>query len=272
MPNNELILDIRYYESDVPNTEGTDPVDVGKLLKLPKFSDLAGARIARKLRELGFITGDFNHVYINFTTVLPPDEISYANRSVDRYHPWYRYVDVGVNPAKINKLSATKKQQWLNSITLQVAEFLAAKKAKQKAIVKEVREQLAIHGDAMPIVHKTKETKTYSVTVSYQIAPKIKESTAWVDYVDQKSGEHRRGCFAKLEFYEDILFLVSSISVKGGTIVFKPRASFKESRYNKNIRYRLRSKSPNCRSYEILPTRSFHTRDFPQMQRVEDAG
>src|SRR5262245_30252498 len=133
MPSDKRILDIRYFESDVPNVDGADPDYVGKHLSLPKFCDLVGARIARKLREFGFTTGKFNHVYINFSSAVRPEEISFAPRSGDRYHPSYRFVDVGVEAAQINKLSAKKKRAWLESVTLQVASFLAGKSKQQHA-------------------------------------------------------------------------------------------------------------------------------------------
>ncbi len=237
MRNDKLILDIRYFESDTPNVDGFHPADLGKLLTLPrKSSALTGARIARKLRELGFTTGVFDHVYINFSTAAASGEVSFANRSEDRYHAWYRYVDVGVKKMQINRFSTKRKQAWLEAVTLQVMTFLAGKSKEQLAIVDEVCKQLTIHGDALPIVHKIKETKTYSVIVSYQIAPEMKQSTAWVEYVDRKTGQRRLGCFAKLEFYEDIFFLVSSVVVARGTIVFKPRSSFKADLYNKRYK------------------------------------
>ena len=46
------------------------------------------------------------------------------------------------------------------------------------------------------------------------------------------TGAVLQGCFVELEFYEDIYFLVSSIVVKDGKIIFKPRTSFKAALYN----------------------------------------
>jgi hypothetical protein len=42
-----------------------------------------GQRIARKLQEQKFISGSFNHVYINFTTILPNDKLVLSNRNSD---------------------------------------------------------------------------------------------------------------------------------------------------------------------------------------------
>ena len=225
MPQDKLILDIRYFESDVPNVDNTHPDEVGEILTLSKSSALVGARIARKLRELGFKTGEFHHVYINFTTVLPDGDIAFSTSPVDKGHPWYRFIDMGVNRKTVNSMSSNQQMKWLETATLKVTSFLAGQNKQQLALVENVRELLKTHGKDLPILHKTKETTKDFVTIFYRIASKIDQSTAWVEYINKKTGERRRGCFAKLELYEDIYFLVSGISVSKGIIILKPRSS-----------------------------------------------
>jgi len=41
-----------------------------------------------KLRESEFSLGEFDHLYINFTTCDMVDELNLSDE-VDRYHPWY---------------------------------------------------------------------------------------------------------------------------------------------------------------------------------------
>lgn len=88
----KLISDIRLYMSRTPNTDGQPhPEAFGN-----KAMTVTARRIALKLRELGFSLGDFDHLYLNFTTCLPEGNVQLAQRT-DREHKWYRYVDVGVN-------------------------------------------------------------------------------------------------------------------------------------------------------------------------------
>ncbi len=53
-------------------------------------------RIVMKLRENHFSLGEFDYLYVNFTTCEITGEFAPSNQ-VDRYHPWYRFYDVQVN-------------------------------------------------------------------------------------------------------------------------------------------------------------------------------
>lgn len=238
MSRGKLIADIRYFESEDPNIDGMLPNNVGKLLELPKLCALIGARIARKARELGFYTGgDFDHVYINFTTTAAPDSIQFSARSVDRNNKWLRFVDVGVNPAMVNKLSEIKQEAWLEATTLKVLHFLSEKLHVDSQVIDSLSKLLKHHGSSLPILHKVKATKSYRIAVTYLIAPEISKSTAWVEYTDLKSKITRHGPFIKLKFYEDLFFLVTDIAIQNGHIVFKPRSSLKAKLYNN--RYKI---------------------------------
>ena len=99
----KLISDIRIYQSDVENTDGNPlPGPTGN-----RALNLAAQRIAMKLREAGFSLGEFTHLYLNFTTCLPEGTIRPAKRTADRYHPWYRYYDVGVCRQAFDRLNRT---------------------------------------------------------------------------------------------------------------------------------------------------------------------
>lgn len=92
MKNHKLIQDIRVYKSDVENTDGNaHPHEFAS-----KALQVVIHRIVMKLREANVTLGDFDHLYLNFTTCLPEGVIKPAARSVDRYHSWYRYYDIGV--------------------------------------------------------------------------------------------------------------------------------------------------------------------------------
>jgi hypothetical protein len=79
VPKEKLLLDIRYHESDRENVAGTSlPSELGRIFHFPGSIHPMGARIARKLREFGFVAGEFDHLYVNFTTVLPAGQ--YARR------------------------------------------------------------------------------------------------------------------------------------------------------------------------------------------------
>lgn len=83
-----IISDIRLYKSDVQNEFGTISFGNKELNAIVK-------RIVMKLRENQFSFGEFDHLYINFTTCDISQEISLSEKA-DRYHPWYRYCDIHI--------------------------------------------------------------------------------------------------------------------------------------------------------------------------------
>ena len=70
-----------------------------------KSLNIAVRRVTMKLREQEFSLGEFNHLYLNFTTCRPEGKIELIDK-VDRYHPWYRYCDIGVSQDEYEKLGA----------------------------------------------------------------------------------------------------------------------------------------------------------------------
>lgn len=117
MMGNKIISDIRVYKSTVPNVDGNPlPEDIDN-----RPLHIALHRIAMKLRENEFSLGDYDHLYLNFTTCRQSGEISPAERSKDPYHPWYRYYDIGVDEAFWDSL---EKEDGLDGIIRTVAHAL----------------------------------------------------------------------------------------------------------------------------------------------------
>ena len=83
----KTISDIRLYKSSKSEKHASF---AGKAL------NLSVRRIAMKLREQGFSLGGFDHLYLNFTTDRPEGTIELIDVA-DRYHPWYRYCDIGIS-------------------------------------------------------------------------------------------------------------------------------------------------------------------------------
>lgn len=94
-----VIRDIRIYRCNVDNVTGVWPEGFYN----PELYAVA-RRICLKLRENEFSMGDFHHLYINLTTFLDEGDVRLANKEPDRYHPWYRYYDVGISQALYDSL------------------------------------------------------------------------------------------------------------------------------------------------------------------------
>ena len=90
--NMKIISDIRLYKSSSKNEFGsfiTESFGSKKLIATIK-------RIVMKLRENNFSFGEFDHLYINFTTCDIANEIELSDY-IDNYHPWYRYCNIKVD-------------------------------------------------------------------------------------------------------------------------------------------------------------------------------
>lgn len=94
-----VISDIRIYRCTVENVTGVTPEGFAS-----KELNAVATRICMKLRENKFSMGDFDHLYINLSTRLPLGEVRPANKEPDRYHPWYRYYDVGISRSLYDSL------------------------------------------------------------------------------------------------------------------------------------------------------------------------
>jgi len=223
MAKQKNILDIRYYSDQEESSNG----QFLSIFEIRKEASIMGARIARKLRELGFLTGEFDHVYINFTESLPSSEAAISNKYCEK---WFKYFDVGINKNEANQLNDSDKLLFIEEKTYQVLELI---NPNQAMLIDEVKREIAIKGSEIEILHKQKETKSYEVKLAYQIKPNgLDNSLAKIYYHDKKTGKDFTSEI-ELESYQDILFLASNISVSKGFITLKPRASFRAEIYNK---------------------------------------
>ena len=98
----KTIADIRIFASEIENISGNSlPSNLnfqsGKCLAMLH-------RIVMKLRERGFSLGDFDHLYVNFTTYSVASGMAPSRRGKDYYHPWYRYYDVHVDEEAFRRL------------------------------------------------------------------------------------------------------------------------------------------------------------------------
>ena len=94
-----VIADIRIYRCTVKNVTGVTPEGFAS-----KELCAVARRICMKLRENKFSMGDFDHLYINLSTCLPVGEVKPADKTPDKYHPWYRYYDVGISRSLYDSL------------------------------------------------------------------------------------------------------------------------------------------------------------------------
>ena len=144
----KIISDIRLYKSDAPNEVGTNSFGGKKLLAIVK-------RIVLKLRENQFSFGEFDHLYINFTTREMSQDIR-LSENVDRYHPWYRYCDIHIEKTLYDILGSPETyQDIIRSICTVLVTCFASEEFEESQILDCVR-QAVEEGENMLMKFKEK--------------------------------------------------------------------------------------------------------------------
>ncbi len=229
----KIIKDIRYCESNVPNIVGNSmPHNLGELFKPTSDTNYIGQRIARKLNELKFSYGEFDHIYINLTTVLSENELVISNRNIDKR---IKYIDFGVSTTNYNTLLDADKNQLLKSITFRILKHISIADNLNMKLVNEVELLMAKIDTEIQISYKTKETSNYKIDIHYQISPINSTTRAIVTYLDKKNNSSRQG-FIPIQFYDDIYYLVDTITLNGDDLIFNPKKSFIADIHNERFK------------------------------------
>lgn len=156
----KIISDIRIYTSDTINVDGNPlPNDIND-----KKSNLAVKRIAMKLREGHFSLGDYDHLYINFTTCLVENGISLSHRSVDRYRPWFRYFDYHIEKGFLEEMIADESHKKLISSVLKVLLCFSCNDENDKQKIIDAGNS-AVEGEKMRVIFKEKNNVNYSAII-----------------------------------------------------------------------------------------------------------
>lgn len=146
----KVISDIRLYKS----------------AEVDKYSGFANKslnvklhRVVMKLREQGFSLGEFDHLYLNFTTTIPDGKVELSDK-IDRYHPWFRYCNVGVSQNDYNKLEN-------NDFVYERIKFTLLKLFDSQKDIEIIKTSFfeAQKGEKMLMLFKEKKTEKAKVTI-----------------------------------------------------------------------------------------------------------
>ena len=150
----KIISDIRLYKSEGKNEYGvyfTESFADKRLIAIVM-------RVVMKLRENEFSLGEFDHLYINFTTCDIGEEMKLSDE-VDKYHPWHRYCTIHVEEDFYNKLDSFENQdeiiQWITKILVTYFSSQDFNESRILSCVKHAVDQ----GEDMLMKFKEKVTK-----------------------------------------------------------------------------------------------------------------
>lgn len=230
-----IIKDIRFCEIKPKDFVGSFNGIIGNVYKTTEDTNSIGHRIARKLNELEFICGEFDHIYINLTEKIETGKIIENDKFLDKR---IKYVDYGIEPNKFNSLTEFEKDQLIRNITFNSL-FLIFEKDKDKiGKIIEVENLIKKFESEIEIGYKTKVTNSYKIEIGYMIKPKNTLSKIVVKYFDKKN-QTQNIEMKDLFFYEDIFYLVDKIDVKDGKIIISHKktnlAEIATKKYEKPI-------------------------------------
>jgi hypothetical protein len=218
-----VIRDIRHYELRPVDYTGKFDGILGNVYKGSFEIKCIGQRIARKLNELNFITGDFDHLYIYLTSKLNNGEI--AERDFE-YDKQVRCYDFGQNVNDFNNLTDIEREKRISEMTFKVLKWKFGENENDRALIDSVEKLIQNEGRKILINYKDKETKDYKLNIGFQIAPIDNNSKIIIDYLVKKDNKRLRGAF-DLKHYEEIYYLVDKISSDGQQIRFQPKKSMR---------------------------------------------
>lgn len=223
----KVIKSINLYESNQPNTSGYSlPHDFGKIyISEPSFH-FSATRIARKLNEIEFSLGDSDHLYLNFSPLLATDEIEISSRKPES---WMLYINIGLDVESFNQLNTNEQEAKI--IQLIFESLLKTSKPAERSKIETCKKEVEKYGKLLKINFKSKETKAYKITASYQIAPEDINSLLIISYFDKKTNEVQ--IFNQIiRVYEDAYALIKKITVKKNSIEIQAKNSFKAELYS----------------------------------------
>ena len=181
-----------------------------------------GQRIARKLNEFRFISGVFDHIYINLTPRLNENDICENDIFLDKR---IKNINYGIKPSLFNKLTEEEKEKTIKQITFTVFHWIYKNDIEKIQLIDYVKNLIDEFGKHLTIKYKTKETSKYKINLSFQIRPENDQSKLIIEYTN-KNDNSKLQEFSHILNYEDLYSLIDNMTVKDGRIVFQPKKSY----------------------------------------------
>lgn len=234
----KLISDIRFFESNKENIDGYFPSDLGNIFRIDNQKYIVNInRLVLKLREQNFSLPDFDHIYINFSTCIEVGQISIANRTPDIYHPFYRFIDVGMSQEEFNNLSDSAKIERLIKTSVDVIISLFCSNNATVNLVKECANEILKNGEKSILIYKQKENGTYRV----QVVVRLLEDGMYCPIIrifDKNQQLLQEYLYNRLLTKDEFIFQFGSINIGKSSITIKPKSNSLSECYSfSNLKY-----------------------------------
>ena len=124
-------------------------------------------RVVFYLRSLGIGFADFDHLFINFTPLIPHGEVRKNYRPNIREFSWFRYVDAGCDPILFNGWHMEEKTTFILKTIRTSLELMAEEEHRETVIV--AFDYVMEQGEKLELPYKHKETENYALDVHIRI-------------------------------------------------------------------------------------------------------
>ena len=220
--DNRIIKDIRYFETKPDDYHGKFDGIIGNVYQNSSDTKYIGQRISRKLNEFGFISGEFDHIYINLSPKLKDNEINESKVFLDKQ---IKCFDYGFTISAFNKLLDFEKDTKIKAITFKVLHWIYKNDDLKTQLIINVKNLMDKYSKSLTIKYKSKETRHYRIDLNFQIRPDNDKSKLIILYTDKKESNTQQGILDILD-YEDLYSLVDKVTLKDGFVVFHPKKSY----------------------------------------------
>ena len=200
------INDIRYFHGHIH-----------KYLEGHEDAVAYGRRLAWFLNGEGFSLGAYHSLYILLTPSLEPGEIEITDYGGDW---WQRYTYVGVPPDFPNTVDAS------DIVMRATVAALKAIRPDLATKIEDAEKTVRMHGDDLRFLLKTRQTKRYTVDISFNIAVWPNPSLLFVSLTNRSSGVFLEAPPTPMRFYADAFRLAGAIKIADGSAAVLPHESF----------------------------------------------
>lgn len=220
----KAITDIRLYIKAAPEQKlaawKNGPPDS------KEFNHLA-FKFARKLRELGFQTPQYDHIYLYLTPELTHGEAAFLEGFANRKGPRAMACNlkVGVSPDQWALLNELERTEFMVHLISNALHFLAVEDSLDVSLVDQVKDLMLKHGSDLEIVQMRKKKGSLEVAVSYTIE---EDSKLYVSWHNTKTGQSGRKLVMHVNIARDVPSLVRKVSISKEGITLTPGDSARD--------------------------------------------
>lgn len=217
----KLISDIRLFESDVPNIDGNPvPSYIGKIYRYD-FTDCLDVicRLLFLLRHRGFCFDGFDHLYLNFTPLIPHGEVRDVNRYNIREFSWYQFADIGCDPEIFNSLSLEEKSSFIIKSAKEASLMKAS--PEMRILFSDTFDEVTSKGERLLIPYKQKEDQSYCV----EIFTRINNDLDFIPLIRVSDKDGNLKCERELRKYgrDEFISQIGTVTIGKSSVRIAPR-------------------------------------------------